>query len=125
MPDDRATRDLNTDFGQMGFRVPAVSVSPYTRAPRTAKGFQVDHGIHGHESILKLISYRFGLGARPLLEQRELGFAHDQRDHDLDDRRSAGLLAGDRGLHERAHLHLVEAGLEDAEPAPTRSFRLR
>ena len=58
--DDRASRDQNEDFAQMGFRIPAVTVSPYTR--RRGEGFRVDHGIYGHESILKLISYRFGLG---------------------------------------------------------------
>jgi phospholipase C len=62
VPDNRSTRNLNTDFGQMGFRIPAVSVSPYTRGPRSRTRYRVDHGIYGHESILKLISYRFGLG---------------------------------------------------------------
>jgi phospholipase C len=71
VPDDRASPDLNLDFGQMGFRIPAVSISPYTRRrqrPWEARfGFhnddlRVDHGVYGHESILKLISYRFGLG---------------------------------------------------------------
>ncbi|HEX6582160.1 MAG TPA: hypothetical protein VF056_01070 [Thermoleophilaceae bacterium] len=27
-----------------------------------APGSGVDHGLYGHESVLKLISYRFGLG---------------------------------------------------------------
>ena len=58
--DDRASRDLEEDFAQMGFRIPAVAISPYTR--RRGSGFRVDHGVYGHESILKLISYRFGLG---------------------------------------------------------------
>jgi phospholipase C len=58
--DDRASRDLNEDFAQMGFRVPAVAVSPYTR--RRGGNFRVDHGVYGFESILKLLSYRFGLG---------------------------------------------------------------
>jgi phospholipase C len=58
--DDRASRNLDKDFGQMGFRIPAVAISPYTR--RRGSHVRVDHGIYGHESILKLISYRFGLG---------------------------------------------------------------
>ena len=72
VPDDRASADLNEDFGQMGFRVPAVAISPYARRAKkrgagsaTAggfNGFDVDHGQYGHESILKLIRYRFGLG---------------------------------------------------------------
>ena len=60
--DGRMNRDLNKDFGQMGFRIPAVAVSPYARPKKRPKGFRVDHGIYGHESILKLISYRFRLG---------------------------------------------------------------
>jgi phospholipase C len=59
--DDRASADLYEDFGQMGFRIPAVAVSPYAR--RRGRGFRVDHGTYGFESILKLIAYRFGLGA--------------------------------------------------------------
>jgi phospholipase C len=59
--DDRASADLYEDFGQMGFRIPAVAVSPYART--SAGGFRVDHGLYGFESILKLIAYRFGLGA--------------------------------------------------------------
>ena len=39
----------------MGFRIPAVIVSPYARRGH------VDHKIYGFESILKLIRYRFGL----------------------------------------------------------------
>jgi len=56
VPDDRSSRDLNEDFGLTGFRVPAVAISPFTRGPR------VSHATTAHESILKLISYRYGLG---------------------------------------------------------------
>lgn len=57
VPDQRANpRDLNEDWGFMGFRTPAVAISPY------ARGGRVHHATLGHESILKLISYRFGLG---------------------------------------------------------------
>jgi phospholipase C len=74
VPDDRASADIENDFGQLGFRVPAVAVSPYSRRrkkrwswERDYNGwgpghFNVDHGQYAHESILKLISYRFGLG---------------------------------------------------------------
>jgi phospholipase C len=55
VPDLRASTSLAKDFGQMGFRVPAVVVSPYAR-----RGY-VDHSIYGFESILKLIRYRYGL----------------------------------------------------------------
>jgi phospholipase C len=57
VPDMRSTRDVNTDFGQMGIRIPAVAVSPYVRRGHVA------HNVFGFESILKLISYRFGLPA--------------------------------------------------------------
>ena len=62
VPDDRASRNLDEDFAQMGFRIPAVAVSPYTRRRAGDARFRVDHGVYGHESILKFISYRFGLG---------------------------------------------------------------
>jgi phospholipase C len=74
VPDDRASNNPENDFGQMGFRVPAVAVSPYARRGKKKwpwerdrygwhrNHFEVDHGRYGHESILKFISYRFGLG---------------------------------------------------------------
>ena len=55
VPDLRSSRNLNQDFGQMGFRIPAVVVSPFAR-----RGY-VDHTIYGFESILKFIRYRYGL----------------------------------------------------------------
>jgi phospholipase C len=51
----------------MGFRIPAVAVSPYVR-----RG-QVSHGVFGFESILKMIEYRFGVG--PLT--RRDAYAHN------------------------------------------------
>jgi len=63
VPDLRSSPDLNKDFGQMGFRIPAVLVSPYARRGH------VDHSIYGFESILKMIRYRFGL---PPLTPRDL-----------------------------------------------------
>ncbi len=55
VPDLRASQDEANDFGQMGFRIPAVVVSPYAR-----RGY-VDHTVYGFESILKMIRYRYGL----------------------------------------------------------------
>jgi phospholipase C len=63
VPDLRSSRNLDKDFGQMGFRIPAVVVSPYARRGH------VDHTIYGFESILKLIRYRYGL---PPLTPRDL-----------------------------------------------------
>ena len=56
VPDDRASRKLSENFSMTGFRVPGVAISPYTR------GGRVSHMQVTPESILKLISYRFGLG---------------------------------------------------------------
>jgi phospholipase C len=55
VPDVRSSKDINSDFGQMGLRIPAVAISPYARRGH------VDHGIYGFESILKMIRYRYGL----------------------------------------------------------------
>lgn len=55
VPDLRASSNINDDFGQMGFRIPAVLLSPYARRS------YVDHSIYGFESILKFIRYRYGL----------------------------------------------------------------
>ena len=46
----------NENFGVTGFRIPGFAVSPYARRGH------VSHMTVTHESILKLISYRFGLG---------------------------------------------------------------
>jgi phospholipase C len=55
VPDLRPSANINNDFGQMGFRIPAVVVSPYARRGH------VDHTIYGFESILKMIRYRYGI----------------------------------------------------------------
>jgi phospholipase C len=55
VPDMRNSPDINKDFGLMGFRIPAVLVSPW------AKRHHVNHSTYAFESILKLIEYRFGL----------------------------------------------------------------
>ena len=59
VPDDRENRkDLDNDWSITGFRIPAVAISPFTRGG----GGRVSHMTCTHESILKLISYRYGLG---------------------------------------------------------------
>jgi phospholipase C len=63
VPDQRSSTNLANDFGQMGFRIPAVLVSPYARRGH------VDHSIYGFESILKMIRYRYGI---PPLTLRDL-----------------------------------------------------
>ena len=57
VPDVRQSTNIDADFGQMGFRIPAMCVSPY------AFRGEVSHLQCGFESILKLISYRFALGS--------------------------------------------------------------
>lgn len=54
--DDRQSTDLKEDFGQMGFRIPAIALSPFA-----GRG-KVSHLQCGFESILKLITYRWQLG---------------------------------------------------------------
>ncbi len=73
VPDDRASSVQSEDFGQLGFRIPAVAVSPWSRNRGSKEQgrfggwwhqprWRVDHGQYAHESILSFISYRFGLG---------------------------------------------------------------
>jgi phospholipase C len=73
VPDIRNSRNLDEDFGQMGFRIPALVLSPYARRGH------VDHGTYGFESIIKFIRYRFG--AKVLTRRdayaRNIGYAFD------------------------------------------------
>jgi phospholipase C len=55
VPDQRNSRNLDQDFGQLGFRIPSVAISPYARRGH------VSHDVYTPVSILKMISYRFGL----------------------------------------------------------------
>ena len=60
VPDERGNRkDLENDWSLTGFRTPAVAISPYARSGRRGR---VAHMTCTHESILKLISYRYRLG---------------------------------------------------------------
>ena len=61
VPDDRGNRkDLENDWSLTGFRIPSVAISPFSRGAK--KDGRVSHMACTHESILKLISYRYGLG---------------------------------------------------------------
>src|SRR3954449_11120858 len=55
VPDLRNSPDINADYGLMGFRIPTIAVSPWVRRNH------VEHTLYGFESILKFISYRFGI----------------------------------------------------------------
>ena len=57
VPDDMADpANIDEDWRLTGFRIPGLAVSPFARGGRVA------HMTVTHESILKLISYRFKLG---------------------------------------------------------------
>ncbi len=57
VPDDREDHEhLYRDYGLTGFRIPGICVSPFSRSGG------VRHMNATHESILKLISYRWQLG---------------------------------------------------------------
>ena len=68
VPDVRQSADLDEDFGQMGFRIPAVAISPWARKRKGE--MRVSHQRLGFESILKLITYRFALGNLTLRDAR-------------------------------------------------------
>lgn len=55
--DPNANANHCEDWGRLGFRVPTVVCSPFTR-----KGV-VDQRLYDHTSILKFIQWRFGLGS--------------------------------------------------------------
>ena len=74
VPDARQSSNIDEDFGLMGFRIPAVAISPYAR--RGA----VSHQSCGFESIIKLITYRFGLGS---LTTRDARAQQHRRQHGL------------------------------------------
>lgn len=55
-PDDRASEDLAQDWGRLGFRLPVMALSPWSR-----KGYVHHDGPYDHTSILAFLTYRFGL----------------------------------------------------------------
>ncbi len=78
----KPVRGLRSD----GLPDPRAAVSPYARGRRQSSGFRVDHGLYGHESVLKLISYRFGLGDLTLrqAQSRNIGLSFDWDQADFD-----------------------------------------
>jgi phospholipase C len=56
VPDERASEDVDDDFGQLGFRVPSLAISPYAR-----RGFVHHGGPFEHTSILRFIEWRYDL----------------------------------------------------------------
>jgi phospholipase C len=81
VPDQRQNHhNLALDYGLTGFRIPGVCVSPYSRRGG------VSHQQVTHESILKLISYRWHLGHLNRRHRhasnigQSLDFAHPDRE---------------------------------------------
>lgn len=56
-PDPAKTQGVPGGYDQLGFRVPAVVVSPYARRD------YVSHVVHDHTSILRLIETKWNIGA--------------------------------------------------------------
>jgi hypothetical protein len=56
-PDPAKTNGVPGGYDQLGFRVPAVIVSPYARRDH------VSHVVHDHTTILRLIETKWNLGA--------------------------------------------------------------
>jgi hypothetical protein len=52
-PDDRESPIDEDDFGQGGFRVPAMIISPYARPGA------VDHTLYDHTAIMRFLEWRF------------------------------------------------------------------
>ena len=72
-PDERPLDGM--DRHQTGFRVPTIVLSPFARRGH------VDHGVYDHTSIVKLISWRFGLRSLAPRDHtaRNLAYALDFR----------------------------------------------
>jgi phospholipase C len=70
VPDERSSTNLNQDFGLMGFRIPALAVSPWVKRQH------VEHSTYGFESILKMIEYRFGLAPLNTRDWHATNIAH-------------------------------------------------
>jgi phospholipase C len=61
VPDDLQNSNPDENWGVTGFRIPGVAVSPFTRGGG-ALNPRVSHMTITHDSILKFISYLYGLG---------------------------------------------------------------
>jgi phospholipase C len=74
VPDALANDNLAEDWGQLGFRIPVMALSPYSR-----KGYVHHDGPYEHSSILKFITWRWGLADLSLRHQhaKNIGEAFD------------------------------------------------
>ena len=110
VPDIRNSRNLDEDFGQMGFRIPALVLSPYARRGH------VDHGTYGFESIIKLIRYRFG--AKAADAARRVRAQHRPRVRLARQAAARAARASRPGQRGDGHLHRARARLPAARAAP-------
>jgi phospholipase C len=58
------------DRQQAGFRVPTMILSPFARRGH------VDHGVYNHASIVKMLSWRFGLQSLAPRDHHARNLAH-------------------------------------------------
>ena len=98
---------------------PTVAISPWTRATAAAAS-AVDHGVYGHESILKLIS----LPLRPRLPQQAPPLRAQHRPQ-LRLGAQAGLRAGRPARPARGRHEPLRRRAAATSPPPTRSRRTR
>jgi phospholipase C len=126
VPDVRQSANLDEDFGQMGFRIPAVAVSPYARRGAKDNNARVRHATLGFESILKLISHRYELGSLTVRDAQAYNIARtfnwDAKDFEAPDLPDPGHVAsrpctlggGDVLEEESAQAHVNDlAALEE------------
>ena len=100
VPDDRRSSDPENDFGQTGFRVPAIVASP--RARRGG----VDHTRSDHTSVLRFVEWRFlgAPGRGPGGNRRWWLTARDRHAHNLGAALGTGRPASELGFDVDAHL---------------------
>jgi phospholipase C len=65
-PDERSSPDNEEDFGQGGFRVPAMVISPWARPGA------VDHTVYDHTAVMRFLEWRF-MGAPATGPKRRTG----------------------------------------------------
>ena len=106
LPDNRANPVDDENFGQAGFRVPALVASPYAR-----RGY-VDHALYDHTSVLRFLEWRFlGAPARGAGKPGQSWFltARDRRANNL------GASLASESVEKRVGIHL-DVILTDPSP---------
>jgi phospholipase C len=107
VPDDRASDDLDEDWGQLGFRLPVMAVSPYSR-----KGYVHHEGPYDHTSILKFISWRWDLEPLTTRDANALNIG-EAFDYDQDPRLQIGIRQMEGGAYLSTNQELRRNDHED------------